>query len=168
MLESRDRDIKVLLGDQGDITDAQMEQLRHVINDVIDFREMGKAALGTHWDALTKTQQDKFIQVFGDIVRHQSLANLDVYRSRVTYDAIEVDGQKARVVTTTTHKDIPMMVAYDMIQKDDNWFAYDIILDDVSTVGGYSRSFRSVIRKRGFNSLMESLNKRLDSIRAES
>lgn len=168
LLQERDRSIKQLLGKEGDITDAQREQLRLAVNDFIDFREMGKAALGPHWDPLTVAQRDSFTQVFGDIVRHQSLANLDVYRSSVTYDDITVTGDRATVLTTTTHKDIPMVVAYDLIRNGDAWFAWDIILDEVSTVGGYSRSFQTVIRKRGFDSLMESLNKRLDSIRSES
>ncbi|MEQ9103383.1 MAG: ABC transporter substrate-binding protein [Rhodothermales bacterium] len=168
LLQERDRSIKQLLGKEGDITDAQRDELRLAVNDFIDFREMGMVALGPHWDELSTDQQDTFVQVFGDIVRHQSLANLDVYRSSVTYDEITVDGDRATVLTTTTHKDIPMVVAYELIRKGDAWFAWDIILDEVSTVGGYSRSFQTVIRKRGFDSLMTSLNKRLDSIRTES
>lgn len=168
MLESRDRDIKAMLGAEGDISDAQREELRVVINGVIDFGAMGKAALGPHWDDLTPAQRDKFVSVFGEIVRHQSLSDLDVYRSAVTYDDIQVEGDVAHVFTTTTYKDIPTPVEYELIRSDDSWVARDIILDEVSTVGGYSRSFQAVIRKRGFDSLMQSLNKRLDSIRSES
>ena len=168
MLESRDRDIKAMLGTSGDISDAQREELRVVINGVIDFRAMGKAALGTHWDDLNPAQRDEFVAVFGDIVRHQSLSDLDVYRSSVTYDDIRVEGDVAHVLTTTTYKDIPTPVEYELIRSGDTWVARDIILDEVSTVGGYSRSFQAVIRKRGFDSLMQSLNKRLDSIRTES
>lgn len=168
MLESRDQDIKTMLGPSGDIPETKRDELRTLINGVIDFGAMGKAALGPHWEDLTQEQQETFVSVFGDIVRHQSLSDLDVYRSTVTYDDIRVDGSTAHVMTTTTYKEIPTAVEYDLIRTGDTWAARDIILDEVSTVGGYSRSFQAVIRKRGFDSLMTSLNKRLDSIRSES
>ena len=44
--------------------------------------------------------------------------------------------------------------------------ATDIILDEVSTVKGYARSFQSVIRKKGFDDLMERLENRLEKEKA--
>jgi phospholipid transport system substrate-binding protein len=49
-------------------------------------------------------------------------------------------------------------------RKDGEWRVVDIVLDDVSTAEGYARSFQTVIRKRGFDALMTSLNKKLDSM----
>jgi len=168
MLEERDASIKALLGPEGDVSEGQRQELQHLINGVINFREMGKQALGPFWKDLTPEQRDGFVRVFSEIVRHQSLSDLDVYRASVTYDAIAVDGDSARVTTTTIYDEIPVTVEYDLLRTGGEWTARDIILDDVSTVGGYSRSFQTVIRKRGFDSLMNSLNKRLDSIRSES
>jgi len=168
MLEERDANIKALLGPEGDVSDGQREELQHLINGVINFREMGKEALGPFWKDLSAEEQDEFVRVFSEIVRHQSLSDLDVYRASVTYDAISVDGDSARVTTTTIYDEIPVIVEYELLRTSGEWTARDIILDDVSTVGGYSRSFQTVIRKRGFDSLMTSLNKRLDSIRSES
>lgn len=168
MLEERDANIKALLGPEGDVSDGQREELQHLINGVINFREMGKEALGPFWKDLSAEEQDEFVRVFSEIVRHQSLSDLDVYRASVTYDAISVDGDSARVTTTTIYDEIPVIVEYELVRTGGEWTARDIILDDVSTVGGYSRSFQTVIRKRGFDSLMTSLNKRLDSIRSES
>lgn len=168
MLVERDASIKALLGPEGDVSGSQREKLRSLINGVINFREMGKEALGPFWKDLTAEQQDEFVRVFSEIVRHQSLSDLEVYRASVTYDTISVHGDSARVATTTIYDEIPVVVEYELVRAADEWTARDIILDDVSTVGGYSRSFQTVIRKRGFDSLMTSLNKRLDSIRSES
>lgn len=165
IFERRDRKIKDLLGTGGEISAAHKEELRSVINEMIDFGAMGEAALGPHWAPLTETQQSEFVRLFGDIVRHQSLADLDVYRARVTYDSVTIDSGNTRVTSTTIYRDVPTTVEYDMIYSGSQWLVWDIILDDVSTVGGYSRSFQSVIRKKGFESLMRSLNKRLDRIR---
>ena len=160
MLQDRDSEIKRILGDRETFSPEQKENLKNVINGIIDFETMGKNALGPHWDDLTSEQQSHFVEVFSDIVRSHSLSNLDVYRSRVTYSDIQVNDSSARVVTSTIYKDVPARVVYDMLFSRGDWFISDIILDDVSTTEGYSRSFQSVIRKRGFDALMSSLERR--------
>jgi phospholipid transport system substrate-binding protein len=160
MLQTRDSEIKRILGDRDTFSAEQKENLKNVINGIIDFETMGRNALGPHWDGLTAEQQSHFVEVFSDIVRSHSLSNLEVYRSRVTYDDIEVDDRRARVVTSTIYKDVPARVVYDMLFRRGDWYISDIILDDVSTTEGYSRSFQSVIRKRGFDALMSSLERR--------
>ena len=64
MMENRDREIKSLLGDQDTFTEAQRNQLKTLINDVIDFSAMGQDALGRHWADLSSEQQTDFTDVF--------------------------------------------------------------------------------------------------------
>lgn len=164
LLEQRDREIKALLGDQKTFTNAQRERLREVVNQGIDFEAMGRRALGEFWNDTTPSQRDEFVDVFSQIVRAQSLSNLDVYRSKVTYKDVTVEGDTATVLTSTVYKDVPTDVTYVMGLNDGEWMVQDIVLDDVSTADGYARSFQTVIRKKGFDALMTSLNKKLDSM----
>lgn len=167
MLEDRDRDIKALVGDkENEVSEETKEELRTVINDVIDFRAMGEGALGRHWSRLTVEQQDEFVGTFSKIVRTQSLSSLDVYRADVSYDEITVSENSATVVTTTIFKDVPTQVIYELRFTGEEWLATDIILDEVSTVRGYARSFGSVIRKKGFDELMVKLREKLAEVEA--
>ena len=168
MLEQREADIKQILGDDTELSDAQMDALRAAVNDMFDFESMGREALGRHWDEITADQQQSFVEVFAEIVRYQSLADVDIYRASVTYEEIAVSGDDARVTTTTVYKDVPTVVEYALRRSSDGWLATDVVLDEVSTVAGYSRSFQSYVRKRGFDALMENLNKRLERNRSES
>jgi len=129
---------------------------------------MGREALGRHWDELSAERQQAFVDVFSEIVRYQSLGDVDIYRAQVTYEEITVSGDTAHVLTTTVYKDVPTVVAYTLQRTDAQWLATDVVLDDVSTVEGYSRSFQSYIRKRGFDALMDNLNKRLEQNRSRS
>lgn len=169
MLEQRDREIKRILGNRTTFTDEQREQLQTLINDDIDFEAMGRQALGTFWTDLTPAQRTSFVEVFSDIVRTQSLADLEVYKARVTYDTITVNGTTAHVVTTTTYKDTPTKVEYHMTRAaDGTWDVDDIIVGDVSTAGGYEKSFQTVLRKKGFDALMTSLDKKRAQMQAKS
>jgi phospholipid transport system substrate-binding protein len=162
LLEQRDRQIKSALGTQTTFTDAQRDRLKALINDAIDFEAMGRFALGDNWNELSAQQRSDYVAVFSDVVRAQSLSNLDIYRSSVRYDDISVEGDRARVKTTTTYRNIATPVAYDLHRKGGEWLVTDIILDGTSTAQGYANSFQRVYRRSGFDRLMASLRARAE------
>lgn len=168
MLEDRDQHIKSIIGGTSDYTAEQRAELKELINGVIDFRVMGQRALGPHWEDLSKEQRDEFVSVFRDVVRAQSMSDLGVYNSAVTYDQIELHGDSAFVETRTKYEGRTTPVEYVLERRDGEWRAEDIIVDGVSTAEGYARSFQTVIRKRGFESLMTSLRKKRDKVRSEN
>lgn len=168
MLEERDQQIKSIL--QGDTTFSaeQRNELQTLINGLINFRAMGQTALGSFWDDLTKEQRTEFIEVFRAIVRSQSLADLEVYNSEVTYQTIDVESDSAFVRTTTTYRGTSADVEYVLKRTDGTWRAEDIIVDGVSTAASYARSFQTVIRRRGFDALMNSLREKRDQLTARN
>jgi len=164
MLENRDQQIKSILGESEDYDAEQRAQLKGLINGVIDFRVMGQRALGPHWDDLNHEQRDEFVSVFSDVVRAQSMSDLGVYNSAVTYDQIDVHGDSAFVRTQTKYEGRTTPVEYVLERRDEEWRAEDIIVDGVSTAEGYARSFQTVVRQRGFDTLMKSLQKKRDEV----
>ena len=163
LLEQRDREIKEILGETGSEIEAEeRERLKTVINENIDFRAMGRRALGPHWGDLSEAQREDFLCTFSEVVRSQSLADLEIYRSRVSYEQIEVSGDSAYVRTINYQGDTEIPVAYEMERKEASWRVTDIVIDEVSTAESYARSFQTVIRKRGFETLMQSLRKKLN------
>lgn len=168
MLEERDKEIKRILRGSDDYTSEQRARLQELINGVIDFRIMAQTALGSHWDTLSTARRDTFVTVFRDVVRAQSMSDLGVYNSRVTFDQISVQGDSAFVRTTTEYEGTRTPVEYVLERREDEWRAEDIIIDDVSTAEGYARSFQSVIRKRGFDTLMKSLERKRAEARQEA
>jgi ABC-type transport system involved in resistance to organic solvents, auxiliary component len=168
MLEQRDQEIKSILSETDDYTAEQRAQLKELVNGVIDFRVMGQRALGPHWEDLDEGQRDEFVSVFREVVRAQSMGDLGVYNSAVTYDQIDVQRDSAFVRTQTTYEGRTTAVEYVLERREDEWRAEDIIIDGVSTVEGYARSFQTVVRKRGFDSLMKSLRKKRDEVTGTS
>ena len=161
-MEERDRDIKEAVRSI-DQNPVQREQARALINDRIDFEEMGRLALGKYYNDLTEDQRADFVETFGGIVRAQSLSDLSVYNAVVTFDSVGVTGSRAYVLTQARMENTRLKVEYLLHRKDSQWWLYDIIIDDVGTVEGYAISFQSYIRKRGFAQFMASLHKRLSS-----
>jgi len=163
LLIERDTEIKAVLANEP-LDDAEIEELREIVNGLINFERMGKTILGKLWAEISPARQTEFITVFGAIVREQSLGDLDPYRAIIGTPTVEVFSDSARASSTALWRNVSTNVDYDLVLTDANWQIVDISIDGVSTVGGYSRSFRSAIRKRGFDGLMTSLYKRLDRI----
>jgi len=166
MLEARDQQIKDILEGSEAYTAEQRTELKALINGVIDFAVMGQRALGPHWEDLSIEQQEEFVAVFRDVVRAQSMSDLGVYNSKVTYDQIDVHGDSAFVRTRTKYEGRTTPVEYVLERREEEWRAEDIIVDGVSTAEGYARSFQTVVRQRGFETLMESLRKKRDEVTA--
>lgn len=166
LLQGRDTQVKAVLGTRTTFTPAQRDQLKTLINGVIDFEAMGQRALGTSWATLTPAQRTQFVTTFAEVVRNQSLSDLSIYRARVTYGDVAVNGNAATARTTVLVRGTNARVDYDLVWKGNAWRVADLSIDGVSTADGYARSFGQVIRRRGFTGLMDALNRRLAQQRA--
>jgi|TARA_R100000541_G_scaffold43205_1_gene50416 phospholipid transport system substrate-binding protein len=161
LLEQRDQQVKTLLGPKGsEYSDEQRAEIKDIINGIIDFESMAKYALEDTYASLSKEIQTEFVDLFATIVRDQSLNKLDIYRAEVTYNSIEVEGNKATVKTYAELDDIRTPVDYTMVKEEGEWVITDLILDEVSTAESYNRQFQRIITRKGFDSLLSTLRKR--------
>lgn len=163
-LEQRDRHIKAAVSSlEAEDSSINRERAAGLINERIDFAEMGRLALGPHYEGLSATDKERFVSTFAAIVKSQALSDLSVYQAEVTYDSVRVTGAKAFVRTRARVSETTLGVDYLLHRKEGGWWLYDIVIDGVGTVEGYSVSFRSYIRKRGFERFMQSLSNRMSS-----
>ena len=163
LLEERDNQIKELLGPENtDYTDEQREQLRDIVNDMMDYREMAKFALAEKFDELSSEEQDEFVDLFSRIIRDQSLQQLDIYRAEVIYEDLTVDGDHAKVTTTAIHNERRIPVLYRMLNRDGEWVITDMSIDQAWTAESYRRSFQNIIRRRGYDALLDNLRRRAE------
>lgn len=161
ILEDRDQQIKALLGpEDSDFSEQQLDELRVIVNDMMDYGAMARFALADTFDELQTEQQNEFVDLFAKIIRDQSLSQLEIYRARVEYDEIEVENNKATVSTTAVMDDNRIAVVYRMQRKQEQWVITDMSIDDAWTAESYRRSFQNIIRRRGFDALMDNLRRR--------
>lgn len=161
MLEERDQEIKELLGTEGNqFTQEQRDKLKNIINGIIDYRTMAEQALGDTFNEISEEERDEFVSLFSTIIRDNSLNRLDIYRAEVTYNGIEVEGERADVNTTAQLDNVRTTVDYAMKNDGGEWVITDMSIDQVSTADSYNRQFQSIIRQKGFDALMQSLQRR--------
>lgn len=161
LLKNRDDEIKELLGPKGtEYTQQQREELKNIINGIIDYRAMAQYALGDTYDELSAEEREEFVNLFSTIIRDHSLNKLDIYRAKVKYEDITVNGSTADVKTMAQLEDVRTPVGYKMKFEEGEWVVTDMVIDDVSTAESYNRQFQKIIRKKGYDALLENLRKR--------
>ena len=161
MLKERDQQIKELVGPEGtEYTDEQKNEIQELINGVIDFEAMSKVALEDTYTEISDEERTEFVSLFTTVVKDQSLNKLEIYRASVSYESIEVEESSALVNTIAELKDVRTPVIYRMEYKNNEWLITDMSVDDVWTAESYNRQFQRIIRRNGFEALLESLRKR--------
>ena len=163
LMESRDQQIKQLLGPEGtSYSSTQRDELKDIVNGIIDFTEMAKTALEVTYDTISVAERTEFVQLFSSIIRDQSLANLDIYRASVSYERIKGSNDSIYVETLAEWDNIRTPVHYIMSKSTGKWRIEDMSIDDVFTAASYNKQFQRIIRSRGFDYLITTIRKRAE------
>lgn len=167
VVRARNAAVKKILDAAGDsVDDATRERLKEVINSLMDFQELSRLALGRHWRDRTPEEQKDFVNVFRELVRNSSVRKLGIYRAdSVVYKPAEINGDKARVTTVAYKDDNEVEIVYLMHRVGDAWKAYDVIIDDSSTMRTYRDTFNREIAKSGYEAMYRKLVDKLEEER---
>jgi len=136
--------------------------VRKVAEDIFDFGETAKRALGPHWQARTAPEREEFTQLFADLLESTYIARIDEYGGeRVKYVAEKIDGDTAVVQTrVVTRKGQEVPVDARMLRRGDKWYIYDVMLEGVSLVNNYRNQFDRIIRSASYAELVKRLRER--------
>jgi phospholipid transport system substrate-binding protein len=163
-LRSRVDKVSTVLEDpayRGEAKAAQRRaEIRRIADDIFDFEEMAKRALGRHWDARTPAERDEFVRLFTDLLRRSYYNKIE----RATFDKImfrdeRLQGDDALVRTTVVlpHGE-EMGLDYQLIHgAGDRWRVYDLRIEGVSLIANYRSQFSRIIRTSSYESLVARL-----------
>src|SRR3984893_12808132 len=71
-----------------------------VADEIFDFGETAKRALGQHWVQRTPAEREEFVRLFTELLQRTYLSKVDRYNSEMTFNDDVVDGNQAVVRTT--------------------------------------------------------------------
>ncbi len=164
IIKTRNETVEKILKQKGDLVDDQTrEYLKKVINEIMDFRELSRLALGKYWDQRTEQERKDFVNVFSQLIKNSSVKKLEIYKAdRVVYEPAVMRGDKA-TVTTYAYKDRKQVeIVYKMHKLDGRWLVYDMVIDGASTARNYRDSFYKEIAKSSYEEMYRKLVKKLE------
>jgi phospholipid transport system substrate-binding protein len=133
--------------------------VRKISEDIFDYPDTARRALGQHWNARTPEEQREFVQLFADLLDRAYFSKIDRYQGeKVRYGAETVNGDEAIVKTTIMSKggsDIP--VDYRLHLTDGRWRVYDVNIEGVSLVSNYRTQFNKIVQTESYATLVQKL-----------
>jgi len=133
--------------------------VRKISEDIFDYQDTARRALGQHWNARTPEEQHEFVQLFADLLDKAYFSKIDRYQGeKVRYGAETVNGDEAVVKTTIVSKngsDIP--VDYRLHLADGRWRVYDVNIEGVSLVANYRTQFNKIVQTESYATLVQKL-----------
>src|SRR5687767_1965699 len=145
-----------------DKIDERRDVIRKVANQIFDFEETAKRALGPHWASRTPAERKEFVTLFTDLLERSYVTRIEQYGGeKVAYAGDQVTGDQAVVKTRIVSKtgtDIP--VDYRMQKMPEGWRVYDVNIEGVSLVSNYRTQFNKIVQTESFQALVDRLKSR--------
>jgi phospholipid transport system substrate-binding protein len=144
----------------------QRDELRTLADRLLDYAELSKRALATHWEKLSKPQRDEFVGTLRELIGgnyvKQLKSNLEY---QVQYKDEKVDGDEATVATVvkvkTQGKTTDAEIVYKLRRAQDRWVVWDVITDEVSLLRNYRTQFNKIITEKSFDELLKKMKAKL-------
>lgn len=147
--------------------DARNRQLTQLIDNMLDYQELGRRALGRHWNEHTEAERTQFIGLLQQLVERAYQDNLQrTLQFNVEVLGTDPDGDAFRVRTRAASRSNrrapPVNIDYSVRQTSGRWRVFDVHTDGVSLVSNYRSQFNRIIGREGWAGLIARMQARVD------
>ena len=160
LIEARYKDIDQIIA-SGEPVEATREKIITLMERFVDYKELSRRTLKTHWQGLDKQRQAEFIALFKQLIQRSYARRFEPdKRLKTTFNGpAEVRHAKktgkamAKVQTSVSSGKITADVEYrtHVPHEAETWWVYDIIIDDVSLMRNYRNQFHKIITRDGLH-----------------
>ena len=143
--------------------DAQIAEVRKIINEVFDYEELSRRTLGREWKKFSPEQQTEFIDLFSKILENVYADRILAYTHEKIEFGKETELKKGRVevesyIITLDNKKVPIF--YRMSNKSGQWRVYDVVIEGISMVKNYRGQFREILKTKKPEDLLQTLREK--------
>lgn len=135
------------------------EKVWNILDNVFDYRQLSKQALGRNWKEINAEQQDEFTVVFSRFIGKTYMKKVVSYADEKidVNQEIMLDEETAEVRTILFSKNNEIPINYRLVTSDGQWRAFDVVIEGVSLVNNYRSQFNQFLRKKSITQLLKTL-----------
>ena len=148
---------------------ASDARIRKFVNRLLDFDTMAERVLRKHWAGLSPEQRAQFKTLFRQLIEKNYVKGLRKNATyQVDYKREAITGKTAKVYTVVRYvrkgRARQTEVVYRMRRVGRTWKVFDLITEGESLERNYRKSFSRIIRRKGFDVLLQKMRKKLRSL----
>ncbi len=128
-----------------------------------DFEEFSSRTIGPQWKKFTPEQKKRFQTAFTTLLRNTYIDMLDSYSGERAAYAVEISsdiGARVEVKLLFYAKDKTYPFAFRMLEKNDRWVVYDVIIENASLIKNYREQFKDILAKNNPDDLIHLVEKK--------
>ena len=144
--------------------------IKRIIAQNFEFNAMARQALGQYWVNLNEAERAEFKALFQDLFQdsYTKLVLDFLKQEKILYNQEELRHNQALVKTTIVRVNEEIPVDYSLTVVQGRWVVDDVIIDGVSIVRNYQRSFAQVIQRESYKSLLQKMRLQQQAIEKPS
>jgi len=146
-------------------TSERRADIRKVAENLFDFPEMSRRALGPTWDTVSPAEKQEFIRLFTSLIANSYMGKIEQYTGEpIRYESEQVDGTDASVLSrVVTPKGAEIGIEYRLYLVENRWAVYDVRVDGISLVNSYKAQFNRLLQRGSFAELLKQLRQKTGS-----
>ena len=165
--QTADRVIEVLK-DQTLEREVKWRQVGDIVAERFDYRSMSQSVLATNWQQASPEEKRQFIEYFSQYLEDVYREKIEMYTNQhVEYLQERVTGDRAVVDTVIVTDNTQIPVTYRLKDNDGEWYAYDVIIENVSLVSNYRSTFAAILDSQGIDGLLNDLQSKIAAYKSE-
>jgi phospholipid transport system substrate-binding protein len=139
------------------------QKVEETADTLFDFVELSKRSLGQNWNKLAMDQRKEFVPLYKSLLKSAYSGRITGYSDeRIVFGKeIPLTDKTAEVQTTLETKTQDISICYRLIQKENQWKVYDVVIEGVSLINNYRSQFREVLGNGSPEDLIETLRKKV-------
>lgn len=143
------------------------ERLLNLIKSQFDFRAMSQAALATNWRKASAEEQKRFTEMFSELLEWTYIGRIEAYTNeKVEYTGEKIKKRRAVVGTKIVTANTEIPIIYKLINREDKWLVYNVLVENVNLVRNYRDSYRSIVKKEGINGLLIKMEQKIKELKS--
>lgn len=148
------------------------EEVRKLMDTLINFRELAARSLGKHWEARTEEEKTEFLSLLQELVRANYEGQFDdrVLGKDFKIEYLDEKARESRAVVKTTIevKGERKPVDYKLAEIEGTWTVFDVVVDDISLEETYRDAYVEIIEEEGWGSLIQRMKDKVKETREEA
>ena len=160
--------IMAILQDQSLNWEQRQAKIMPIVDERFDFRSMSQSVLATHWRRATPAEQERFVEFFSQYLEHTYMEQIEKYTDEyVKYGREKIRGDRAVVDTYIVTEDVEIPVSYKLRLKEGDWYAYDVVIEQVSLISNYRNIYSAIVKTEGIGGLLDDLEEQNERLKRQ-
>jgi len=126
-----------------------------------DFAEMTRRTLATNWDKADPAERQRITALFRELLINIYWQKIAGYEGEIDVLDEQIRDGIATVRTSIRTPDANIPVDYKLDQREDGWYAYDVVIEQISLVRNYRATFLDEVHRGGIPGLIAALEERV-------